>query len=118
MKPFEAMLADDYHAIDPQGKTVGKDEVLKDFRGQMNAMQHIHWKRKITKFSLTGNTADVTVDGHMWADLGGRDGKYHKFDLKALTNDIWKHTPAGWKLASGQVLKFDLRIDGKPAGGK
>jgi hypothetical protein len=115
MKPFESLLAPDYEGIDPKGEKLSRQQILGDFKRQMDAMKDIHWIRKIKKFSFEGQEADVLVDGKMRGIVSGKDGKPHKMTLHATTLDHWLHSSSGWHIVSGHVKSFDLRIDGKKA---
>ena len=111
------LLTDDYTAIQPNGQTSTKAEVLQDFKNQAAAMHDLKWKRVIRSLTVNGDQAVALVDGDFKGHLQMQDQKMHEMRFKATTLDTWTKTAAGYRLQKSEVKDVSMTMDGKPMQG-
>ncbi len=111
---IDTQMTVNYVALGTDGKPTTRAQVLADFKGQMATLQNVTWKRTIRRMNVFGKTADVIVDGDLVGTSRGKDGKPHKMERLATSNDTWiEITPTLWKLSRSRVLKVKTTVDGK-----
>lgn len=71
-------------------------------------------KMTVTKFTVTGYTAEATTSGKMSLSMYGQQGKTNKLVDLSTTKDTWVKGADGWKIKSVDVITDKMTLDGKP----
>jgi ketosteroid isomerase-like protein len=112
-KILDNLMTDDFKTESPDGKTLGRDEALKSFRGLILGARQAKWPRRIVKTTMKGSDILVTVRGRFEGMLPGPDHKLHKTELSSTVDDLWTHTAAGWRIKSSKMDSMEMKSDGK-----
>lgn len=112
-----AVMAPDYVAVQPGGREMNREQVLADFKQQMNALKSVRWPRKIEKLEVSGGEAKATVRGRLSGDMVDHKGKRHHLVVTALTHDTWTKGATGWLIKRSEVAEMQMTLDGKAGPG-
>jgi hypothetical protein len=67
----------------------------------------------VLKIEISGEVAHVTQRYHMTASKSVDDGKIHKIEVIALSNDEWERHADKWLLQMTRTDAIDMLIDGQ-----
>ena len=110
---FEKVLAPKYVLLVKGRPPETRDQILRDFQGQMKAMHDSSWTRSIKSFAMVGPDAVVMVSGHFSGHFAGHGGRNSKFELLSLSKDTWKKSGSDWRLTKSELQSMSAKVDGK-----
>jgi hypothetical protein len=111
-----ALVAKDFHAKGPDGRTVTWSAIVSEFKRQRSSLKSVKWPRTVKSVVFENDKAVVVVDGHMSGVMSDAGGKPHQLIFDAITKDTWIKGAGGWQLQSSNVIKSAGSFDGKPIG--
>lgn len=112
-----AIMAPDYVAVQPGGRELDREQVLADFKRQMEALSSVRWPRKIEKLEVKDGEAKATVRGRLSGDMVEPKGKRHRLVVTAVTHDTWTKGATGWLIKRSEVAEMQMTLDGKSGPG-
>ena len=113
-KGFESVFAPEFKAKAPgRNGFLKREDVFKEFEGQMRAMDGVVWTQKIKKFDLQKGVAAVQFESEMKAKVKGNDGKPHDFHLTSKSKNEWVKIKGTWLDRYSETEELKIWIDGK-----
>ncbi len=111
---YSKFYAADFKAVDGGGKTNDRVHYLSTIKRQMLTASNVELTRQVIECKVTGSQAKVIMHGTFKASVPLDDGKTHKIDQKAVSENIWEKSSKSWMLKSSRVISSAVLIDGKP----
>lgn len=118
-KDFDAIMAlrtEDFHSVTPDGAQHDRAEMEQATRALLDGIDR--WMEitvVIDSLDVSGDLARVVARQHLVRMARRSDGLVHHVETWVTQREIWRHTPAGWKLYRVDSLRDQRRlIDGQP----
>lgn len=107
-----AVLAPDFVAVDPKGKSVTRDEVVGQGKQQMKMLHATTCNETVESFSQSDpNTVVAVSNFHLEGDLQAPDGK-HDLVITEKAQDTWKNVSGKWLASQSKDLQILVKVDG------
>lgn len=109
-----SMLTDDYTAVQKNGQSLTKQQVMTEFKGLASQLRNTKWVRTVKSVALSGNQAVAIVDGNFSGQITDpRDNKTHSLSQVATSKDTWIKKGGKYLLQKSEVQKNTMTMDGK-----
>lgn len=111
-----ALRTEDFHTVSPDGVVNDRAAMERYTRGFLSGIDRwISQSIEIDSLDVSGDLAKAVVRQHLDRMALRSDGKVHHVETWVTQREIWRRTPAGWKLYRVDSIRDQRRlIDGQP----
>jgi len=115
LEDFMSAFSPQLQYTQPNGKTIGRDQLARDVRKQFSTMRRFDANFVRVGIKASADSAVETLIQHAWMDVAIFWVFTKRWHIKRTGEYHWERTRAGWKIV--RVIVLEELVSGRPIAG-